>query len=158
MIIGFRELYLQHKDNLSVNKDFSTYNNIWETLNRAIVDAAVRGEIIKIPQQFGEFRVVRRRRYIAVKENGKLSVPINWAKTKKLRKEGTLKEGKFIYFTDPFYCGFHLSFKKHQIIGKQAFKFKSSRTNGYNSKSGAVNKLWTYLTENDSNYLRFPLL
>lgn len=157
MIIGFRELFLHHKDKLT-KKDYTIYSDIWETLNRTIVNVAITGESVQLPQQFGNLSIRRYRRKIRLNKNGQPMLPVNWAKTKKLKLEGKLDKGKFIYHTDPFYLGFHISFKENAIIGKCAYKFKASRTNGYNSTSGATNKLWKHLTENTTNYLKFPLM
>ena len=158
MIIGFQELFLKHKEDLPIKKNYAVYRDIWETLNRAIVDVSITAETVKLPQQFGELSIRRYRRKVRLNKNGQPMLPVNWAKTKKLKLEGKLDKDKFIYHTDPFYLGFHISFKQHAIIGKRAYKFKASRTNGYNSTSGATNKLWKHLTENNANYLKFPLM
>lgn len=132
-------------------------NDIWYTLNQASLDLIVQsgGKPFSYYNRFGRIRIDRCKRKIKVKD-GKLSnMSIDWAKTKRLRASGELESTKFAYHMFPFTYNFKWSYKKfkHSTV----YSYKASRTNGYSSKSGAINKLYFFITENDTNYLKFPI-
>jgi hypothetical protein len=155
--ITLKGLYNEYKDKLPLTASFSVYHDIWKTLNEAIVDSVIEGNVEKISHSLGNLKIVRIKNKPRVNANGKLLHPINWGKTKELRGAGKLEENKFFYSIQEYRCRFTLKKGKGRLRGYKAYTFKPSRTNGTTSKTGAINKLCSYLLENSINYLRFPL-
>jgi hypothetical protein len=125
-------------------------------MNQVITDEMILsgGQPIKFANFFGIIRIMRykpKRKIV----NGKVQGPVNWAKTKQYRKEGKIAQDKVIFSNNPFSYKFVWSGKS--FMGSSAYAFKPSRTNGTDSNTGLVNKLIRFITENDTNYLKFPL-
>lgn len=155
--ITHKGLYTEYINKLPLKASFSVYHDIWKTLNEALVDSVIEGNVEKLSHSLGNLEIIRIKSKPRVDSKGKLLHPINWAKTKELRKQGKLDNNKFFYSIQEYRCRFVHKRGKGKLKGFKAYSFKPSRTNGINSKSGAINKLCTYLLENSINYLRFPL-
>lgn len=150
--IGNKELLKNHPFKV----DEKIICNIWFTLNQASLDKIVEsgGQPFTYYGRFGSIRIQRRKRKIRIVD-GKPKLQIDVVKTIRLRKEGRLSSNKCVYkmydSTYTFIWGgrsFH-----HQ----SCYKYKASRANGQASMVGAINKLWKFINENDTNYLKFPL-
>lgn len=154
-----KDSYLWYKE--KYNKEISQviYNKInWE-LNQAVVDYLLEGNGNKFyfNSRLGYISIFRFHRTIRISKNGKLLVAPDWGKTNKLRKEGKLAEGKIVYMTDSYYIGFKWVKEKCNVKGQHAYKFKSSRTNGEESVSGANNKLREVLKD-PLQHFKFPFI
>lgn len=151
--IGKKELLNGHPFKV---KD-TVINDIWFKLNQASLDKIVEsgGEPFKYYGRFGTIRIQRAKKKIKLKEGKPINLRVNWAKTRKLRSEGVLSSDKFFYNLFPFSYRFIWSYKK--FSNNSVYKYEASRTNGQDSTSGAINKLWTFINENNTNYLKFPL-
>lgn len=139
--------------NLS-NKEQKIYVDIWCTLNQVLLTELVEKKILEIPK-LGILKILRFKKRIRVKENGKLNVSVDWIKTKQGWKNGTLNKDKFIYHTRNW--GIKISWSKERIKNIKAYSFKGSRTNGGSCNTGMWNQLWAYLAEEETNYLKIPM-
>ncbi len=150
--IGNKELLKDHPFKL---KD-SVINDIWFTLNQTSLEKIVEsgGQPFKYYGRFGSIRIQRRKRKIRFKD-GKPVLKIDVVKTVRLRKEGTLSPGKCVYklfdYTYSFVWG------RREFSNQSAYKYNASRSNGQQSMAGGINKLWKFINENETNYLKFPL-
>jgi hypothetical protein len=150
--IGNKELL---KDNsLGVNEII--IRDIWYTLNQSVLNKIIEtnGEGFRFYGRFGILRLDRRKRKVKTVD-GKPQLQINIVKTLQLRKLGTLKPDKFAYNMFEYTYSFVLRRKKFKY--SSTYMYKASRSNGQKSMSGAINKLWKFITENPTNYLKFPL-
>jgi len=131
------------------------YTSIWRDMNALMVDRCIADGIIETPLM-GRFRIIRFKSRIKILPNGFASLPVNWGKTNKARKEGTLAKDKVIYSNTP--TKVKISWEKPITVrGIHAYSFKPSRSNGIECKTGFLNKLFSYIMEVDTNYLKFPL-
>lgn len=135
-------------------KQKKIYTDIWKDLNSVMVDELIKNTLVELPD-FGVLKIQRFKRKIKIKENGQPNLPINWILTKKGHADGTLRKDKFIYYTRSW--GFKFVWTKCRTSGIGAYKFKPARTNGTKCNNGLVNKLWHFLSQEDTNYLKFPL-
>lgn len=130
------------------------YYNIWYDLNNLMVDRCIEDGIVELPI-IGKISISRFKPRIKIKKNGFPNAPVNWGKTNKARKEGIIGKDKAIYSNTP--TRLKVSWARPKIIGIRSYCFKPSRTNGVLSTSGFLNKIFDFLKENDTNYLKFPL-
>jgi hypothetical protein len=130
--------------------------DIWYTLNQAALDKIIEsgGEYFKFYGRFGQLGIDRCKRKIKIID-GKPNLRVNIVKTLKLRREGKLAPDKFAYNMFEYTYSFVLRRKKFKY--SSTYMYKASRSNGQKSMSGAINKLWKFITENPTNYLKFPL-
>lgn len=130
--------------------------DIWYKLNQAALSKIVEsgGQPFEFYGRFGHIKINRRKRKIKLKE-GKPILSVNWAQTKKQRANGTLDPDKFIYHIYPFTYTF--VWGGRECANQSVYKYVPSRSNGVASMSGAINKLWEFINENDTNYMKFPL-
>jgi len=149
--------YNWYKENYQKPVDLVLYNQICWELNQEVIDYLILGEGNKFyfNSRLGYISVYKFIREIKLK-NGKLSAPPDWGKTRKLKAEGKLEKGKVVYITDNYYIGFKWVKEKCNVKGHNAYKFKSSRTNGIESVTGANNKLREVLKE-PLNHFKFPI-
>jgi hypothetical protein len=140
-----------------VNVSDKIYKEVWEKLNYIFTQSVIEngGEFFNFGGYFGKIGISRSKKRIVFDKNGKPILRVNWGKTKKYRKEGIIKSDKFVYTSSPYI--FRFVWKRCRIKGSSAYSFEPSRTNGYSSKSGLNNRLWDFIKENDTNYLKFPL-
>jgi hypothetical protein len=129
----------------------------WE-LNQEVINYLLLGEGNKFEfgSRLGFLSVYKFHRQIRIL-NGKLIAPPDWGKTRKLKAEGKLEQGKVVYITDPYYIGFKWVKEHCNVKGQHAYKFKSSRTNGGDSISGAKNKLILKLKD-PLYHFKFPFI
>ncbi len=151
--IGTKELL---KDHPFTVKD-KVVADIWYTLNQAVLDKIVEsgGQPFEFYGRFGHIKIQRAKRKIRMNKNGKPNLTVNWAQTKKLRREGKLDPDKFSYHIYPFTYKF--IWGGRECANQSCYKYIASRSNGKTSMSGGINKLWKFTNENDTNYLKFPL-
>jgi hypothetical protein len=145
-------------DELPVNVSTKIYQDVWYIINQKIADSLVYdgGKKFYINRYFGALSIIRYKKKIKINKFGKPNTPVNWGKTLKYRKEGLIGENKFIYSSSQY--GYRFVWYRYDgIKGSSPYKFIPSRTNGKNSKSGLANKLYSFLAENDTNYLKFEL-
>lgn len=136
-------------------KEMLKYTSIWRDMNSLLIDRCISDGIVETPLM-GRFKIIRFKPRIKILPNGFASLPVNWGKTNKARKEGTLASDKVIYSNTP--TKIKITWQKPCTIkGINAYNFKPSRSNGTECKSGFFNKLYDYLNEVDTNYLKFPL-
>jgi hypothetical protein len=150
--------YDWYKENYDKPVDLILYNQICWELNQQVINHLVQGEGNKFyfNSRLGYITVYKFIREIKLKKNGKLNAPPDWGKTRKLKAEGKLEKGKVVYITDNYYIGFKWVKEGCNVKGNSAYKFKSSRTNGNDSFSGANNKLREVLKE-PLNHFKFPI-
>jgi hypothetical protein len=131
------------------------YTAIWRDMNALMIDRCILDGVVDTPLM-GKFKIIRFKPNIKILENGFASLPVSWAKTKQARKAGTLDQNKVIYANPKqlFKISWH---RPITIRGIKGYGFKPSRSNGVECKSGFLNKLYVYIKENETNYLRFPL-
>jgi hypothetical protein len=134
------------------------YNIICWELNQAVLDYLLEGNgnSFYFNSRLGYLTIYKFHRKIRIKD-GKLIAPPDWGKTNKLRAEGKLDKGKVVYITDTYYVGFKWVKEHCNVSGQHAYKFKSSRTNGYDSVSGANNKLREKLKD-PLYHFKFPFI
>jgi len=150
--IGNKELLNDHPFKVSE----VIIRDIWYTLNQAVLDKVVNsgGEKFEFYGRFGHIRIDRCKRKIKFKD-GKPVLKVNIVKTLKLRKEGKLDKDKFAYnffdYTYTFVWG------RRKFKNQSLYRYIASRSNGQESMSGGINKLWKFINENPTNYLKFPL-
>jgi len=144
------------KDNPFKLKD-TIINDIWFTLNQASLDKVVEsgGQPFTYYKFFGHIRIQRSKKKIKLRDGKPCNLTVNWAQTKKLRAEGKLSPDKFSYHLYPF--GYQFIWGRRRSVNQSVYKYIASRANGQESMVGAINKLWKFLNENDTNYLKFPL-
>jgi hypothetical protein len=142
-------------NNLESKKLLSVYSDVWYTLNQVMVKELIEKNYLELPI-LGCFKIVRFKRKIKIKENGKPNLPIDWIKTKRGWREGTLKSDKFIYYTRNW--AIKIVWSKTKVKNIKVYSFKPSRTNGGKCNTGMINQLWAYLAEQDTNYLKIPMI
>lgn len=142
-------------NNVESKKLHSIYTDIWTTLNEVMVQELVEKNYLELPV-LKCLKIVRFKRKIKIKEDGKPNLPIDWIKTKKGWKDGTLRSDKFIYHSRNW--GIKISWNKPVVKNIKAYSFKPSRTNGVQCNSGMMNQLWAYLAKQDTNYLKIPMI
>lgn len=130
------------------------YSDIWNTLNKVLVDECIEKCMVNLPK-FGQIKIERRKRKAIVKD-GKIVLPIDWPKTRAGWRNGTLKKDKFIYYNRNWYL--KLKWSKPRVQNISAYSFKPSRTNGKECNSGFYNKVAAFLKESELNYLKIPLI
>lgn len=155
--IKTNDRYEWYKEKYEKPVSKSVYNKICWELNQEIISYLLEGNGNKFHfnSRLGYLCIYKFIRHLRFK-NGKLNAPPDWGKTKKLKAEGKLEKGKVVYITDNYYIGYKWVKEKCNVKGTSAFIFKSSRTNGYDSKSGANNRLREVLKQ-PLNHFKFPL-
>jgi hypothetical protein len=145
-------------DNLPVNVSEKIYNDIWFTINQKIANLLVEsgGHKFYINRYFGALAINRYKKKRRINKFGKPNTPVNWGKTLQYRREGKIAPDKFVYSN--FNYGYKFVWHRFDgIKGSSPYKFMASRTNGQDSNSGLTNKLYNFLAQNDTNYLKFEL-
>lgn len=157
--VTLKDNYSWYKKNYEKPVTRSTYNKIITALNSEVIDYLLLGEGRKFyfGSRLGYLTIFKFKRNIRIAANGKLIAPADWGKTNKLKKEGKLDKGKVVYITDDYYIGFKWVREHCNIKGNHAYKFRSSRTNGYSSKTGANNRLREKLKE-PLYHFKFPFI
>ena len=148
---SFKELL----SNVEKKKLIPIYNDIWYTLNQAIVQELVEKNYIELPK-FGFIKIIRYKKKFKIDEKGNLNLKINWIKTKQGWREGTLNKDKFIYHTRNW--GIKIVWSRPRLKNSTVYVFKPSRSNGQMSNVGMLNQLWFYLSQQDTNYLKIPMI
>jgi hypothetical protein len=95
----------------------------------------------------------------AVSKSGKILYPVNWKETNKLWEEDPNLIGKnYVYYIRNWFIGIRWLKGSLLTVSKYVrfYKFKASRTNGTECKSGNKNKIVSLLNENELYYLNFP--
>lgn len=136
-------------------KDYKAYSDIWFTLNQVMIEEFVEKNYLDLPN-LGKLKIFRHKRKIRLLPNGKPNLPVDWIKTRKGWKDGTLSKDKLIYHTRNWSIIFQWS--KPNVKNITVYTFKPSRTNGKTSNVGMLNKLWFYLSKQDTNYLKIPMI
>ena len=149
--------YKYYKENFPNPVKKTLFNTINYALNQEVVDYLLLGEDrrFEFNARLGSIGVFKFKRKIGVKANGKLNAPVDWGKTKALKAQGILDANKVVYITDNYFIGFKWIKKHCNVKGHHAYKFKSSRTNGIESKAGANNKLRAILKD-PLNHFKYP--
>lgn len=142
-------------NNVDIKKLHPIYADIWTTLNALMVQELIEKNYLELPV-LKCLKIIRFKRKIKIQDNGKPNLPIDWIKTKQGWRNGTLKEDKVIYYSRNW--GIKISWNKPVVKNIKAYSFKPSRTNGKQCNSGMMNQLWAYLAEQDTNYLKIPLI
>jgi hypothetical protein len=142
-------------NNIDNRKLYSIYSDVWFTLNQVMVQELVEKNYLELPI-LGHLKIIRFKRKVKIKENGKPNLPIDWIKTKKGWKDGTLKADKFVYHTRNW--GIKIVWTRAKIKNITVYSFKPSRTNGTKCNTGTINQLWGYLAKQDTNYLKIPMI
>ncbi len=145
-------------DDLPVKVAEKIYQEVWYTINQKIADSLVTdgGKKFYINRYFGALGILRYKKKIKINKFGKPNTPVNWGKTLKFRREGKISADKFMYSTSNY--GYRFIWYRYEgIKGSSPYKFIPSRTNGIDSNTGLANKLYSFLAENDTNYLKFEL-
>lgn len=142
-------------ENSLKKKDIILYDNIWNDLNLLLADRCIADGIVELPI-IGELRIVRVKHTVKILSNGFANIPVNWGKTKKARKEGIIGPDKVIYSN--IKNKVKVKWTRPRAVGISAYSFKPSRTNGIDVTCGFSNKLFSFLKESDTNYLKFPLI
>jgi hypothetical protein len=120
-----------------------------------MVQELVEKNYLELPI-LGHLKIIRFKRKVKIKENGKPNLPIDWVKTKGGWRDGTLKADKFIYHTRNW--GIKIVWTRSKIKNIKVYSFKPSRTNGTKCNTGTINQLWAYLAKQDTNYLKIPMI
>jgi hypothetical protein len=120
-----------------------------------MVQELVEKNYLELPI-LGHLKIIRFKRKVKIKENGKPNLPIDWVKTKGGWRDGTLKTDKFIYYTRNW--GIKIVWTRSKIKNIKVYSFKPSRTNGTKCNTGTINQLWAYLAKQDTNYLKIPMI
>jgi hypothetical protein len=135
------------------------YNKINWKLNQEVIDHLILGggRDFYFGGRLGRMVILKVIRKIRLDSQGKLKTPIDYGTTNKLRKEGVIGPTKHIYFTDNFFVGYMWRRPNCNIKGHSGYKLKSSRTNGYESTSGANNKLRRVMKSDPLYHFKFPI-
>ena len=104
-------------NNLENKKLLSIYSDVWYTLNQVMVKELIEKNYLELPI-LGHFKIIRFKRKVKIKENGKPNLPIDWIKTKKGWRDGTLKSDKFAILT------FYIGFKRTDVNKTKSFEIK----------------------------------
>lgn len=156
--ITTQDRYDWYSENYAKPVKKTLYNKICWEMNQEVVRHLLEGGGNKFyfNSRLGHIGIYKFQRNLRIKD-GKLIAPPDWGKTNKLRAEGKLEKGKVVYMTDSYYIGFKWIKEHCNVKGISAYKFKSSRTNGYESTSGANNQLREKLKD-PLNHFKFPFL
>jgi len=154
-----KDSYNWYKEKYKSEISQTIYNKINAELNKAVIDHLLEGNGNKFyfNSRLGFLTIYKFHRKIRLDANGKLIAPPDWGKTNKLRKEGKLDKGKVVYITDSYYIGFKWVKEHCNVKGQNGYSFKSSRTNGVESTSGANNRLRKILKDSLQHF-KFPYI
>lgn len=147
-----------HKDLLEANnvklKDQKIYTNIWKELNQVITDRCIEDGMVDLPF-LGHIHICRFKLKIKINKNGISNIPVNWGKTNAARKAGTLRPDRVIYSNKNYV--FKFKWKRPYVKHIKSYSFSPSRTNDVQCKSGFLNRFYAFISQNDTNYLKYPI-
>ena len=140
--------------------DYSTYRKVCVDTNQAMFDYMQKGNgnRISFGNRLGQMQYFRFKK-TAVSKSGKILYPVNWKETNKLWEEDPNLIGKnYVYYIRNWFIGIRWLKGSLLTVSKYVrfYKFKASRTNGTECKSGNKNKIVSLLNENELYYLNFP--
>lgn len=140
--------------------DYKTYRLVCKETNQEMFNYMQQGNgnRISFGNKMGQMQYYRFKKS-GVNKNGKVTFPINWKETNKLWAEDPTLVGKnYVYYIKNWFVGIRWvkGTMLHRSKYVRFYKFKASRTNGTECKSGNKNKIVSLLEQNELYYLNFP--